>query len=126
MAMFETAMFIELMEKACRAAHDNSKKKGFWDGPEQDNIPTKIALIHSELSEMLEAYRDGNPKVVKKYITEIGEAKMEIDAISEEAADVFIRLADLCGRLGVDLGRAVLEKMEYNRYREYRHGGKTV
>lgn len=122
MAMFETAMLLESLEKLRDAAHKNSRAKGFWDG-ENDNIPTKICLIHSELIEMLEAFRDGNPPCSK----DIGFADVRrISAMEEEAADVFIRLLDLCGRLDIDLGRVTLAKMEYNAGREKMHGGKRV
>lgn len=60
--MFETAMFGELFEKLCQAAHKNSKEKGFWDGtknPDNVSIPCKILLIISEGVEMFESYRKG-------------------------------------------------------------------
>lgn len=134
--MFEEAMFYELVERFTKICHDNSKAKGFWDGPENDNIPTKIALLHSELSEMLEAWRKGNPKcdkVMKDYrgvnrllsILDGGEART-LTSMEEEAADVFIRLCDLCGRLGIDLARVAMEKHRYNVCREHMHGGKRV
>lgn len=37
-----------------------AKEHGFWDGPEQDNFPTKIALIHEEVSEALKSFREGH------------------------------------------------------------------
>lgn len=137
--MFELAMFYESLEKFTKLCHDNSKAKGFWDGPENDNIPTKIALIHSELSELLEAYRKGNPTCDKEMAMVIdGKAETiplciieggyvrTMTAMEEEVADVFIRLCDLCGRLGIDIGRVAMEKHRYNTTRKHMHGGKRV
>ena len=65
-------------------AHRNSVQKRFW---KSDNFGEKIALIHSELSEALEAW-----------LADANEAE-----ILEELADVLIRTADLAAFLGVDL-----------------------
>lgn len=124
MSMFETAMFFDAMENLCKSAHDNAKAKGFWDGDENRNIPTKIALIHSELSELLEAFRSGPQYCGKPCEILCKDGVRPLTAIEEEIADVMIRLADLCGFLGVDLGRVTLAKMEYNAKRPQMHGGK--
>ena len=39
--------------------HNTARAKGWWDEPREDG--TMIALMHSELSEALEALRAGNP-----------------------------------------------------------------
>ena len=60
--------------------HENSKEKGFWDGEySHDKIGNKLALVHSEVTEVLEAIRKshGSEKIV------------------EEMADVIIRLLDV-------------------------------
>ncbi len=127
--MFETVMLFDLMEKLVEKCHANSVAKGFWDGPENDNIPTKIALIHSEASEWLEAFRKGNPPCEKPITVIDGkhpDGVRRITSEEEEAADIFIRLADLCGRRGIDLARVILAKMNYNSTRPHMHGGKRV
>ena len=72
------------------------------------SVGDKIALIHSELSEALEAYRDDD-----KY--EFG----------VEIADTFIRLFHLCGDLDIDIEKFIEEKMEKNRTRPPKHGRKN-
>jgi len=134
--MFETAMFYEIMEKLQQRAHANSKDKGFWDGEDNRNIPSKICLIHSELSEMLEAFRSGNPDCTKTLPDMNGNplplAIMKsanwktMKSIEEEAADVFIRLLDLCEYLGIDLAQCTLVKMRYNEGIAKMHGGKKI
>ena len=44
--------------------------------------------------------------------------------IPSELADAVIRIADLAGALGIDLDRAIAEKMAFNEKRPYKHGKK--
>jgi len=66
--------------------HDNAVKHGWWE--DKRPIMEIFALIHSELSEALEAYRDGDHS-----------------HIGEELADVAIRIFDLLG--GLEQGQIV-------------------
>lgn len=100
-------------------AHETAKGKG-WHDP-APNFGESIALIHSELSEALEAYREGLPLAYLLY----GEGGKP-EGIPAELADVLIRIGDMCGAFGIDLEAAVKEKMEYNKKRSYRHGGKVL
>jgi hypothetical protein len=71
------------------------------------NVGEKNALIHSEVSEMLEGARKGckDDHLPHRSMEEV------------EAADVLIRLLDYCAWRGLDLGGATAEKLEYNRNR---------
>lgn len=75
-----------------------------------------IALMHSELSEALEVLRgDENPP--DKYCP-------EFLALEVELADVVLRVFDYAAAKKLRLSGAMLAKMQFNRTRGYRHGGK--
>jgi len=93
--------------------HENAAAKGFWDAPNfWDQIGNKLALVHSEVTELLEALRKGQ-----------GTAKT-----ADEFADIFIRLLDLWhvlqehGYVEGDLDLAIINKVEVNEGREPLHG----
>ena len=172
-----------------REAHAIAKAKGWWD--EERTFGELIALVHSELSEALEAYRVCG-------IVDCPHEHTEGAGAASELADVVIRVADMAewygcqvadtiptkvyvnqradltfgewiallhhcfsealearwrGRspttqdydgwwdwtcqayrwilkmaahYGIDLDAAIEAKMEYNRSRSYRHGGKAL
>ena len=78
-------------------------KKGFVTNWE--NMPEKLMLVVTELSEAMEAYRHYDHK---EFETEI--------------ADTFIRLFDICGSINLDIETAIKEKMEVNKQRPFKHG----
>lgn len=41
-------------------------------------------------------------------------------------ADCIIRILDWAGKEGLDMDKIIREKMEYNKTRPYRHGGKVL
>lgn len=110
------------------AAYETSKNKGWWDLPEgwpadmayEPNTGEKLMLVVTELSEAMEDYRKGLPLDV----IQIAGGKPEGFPI--ELADAVIRIADLCGYLGIDLNTAIIQKLEYNKTRSFRHGGKRA
>jgi NTP pyrophosphatase (non-canonical NTP hydrolase) len=99
----------EIQSKVHKVARD----KGWYD--EERSMGEIIALCHSELSEALEADREGNPKSDK--IPNYSE-------LEEELADTIIRILDTAEHNNLDLEGAIKAKTEYNSNRDYRHGGK--
>ena len=53
---------------------------------------------------------------------ELLESVLEEDHFREELADVIILVLSAAGYLGIDIDKAVREKMEINKKREWRHG----
>jgi len=93
--------------------HETAKEKGFWDGEyTHDKVGNKLALVHSEVTEVLEAIRKshGSEKVV------------------EEMADVIIRLLDVYAAMRNEeavlhsLDEILHKKMEKNKTRPALHG----
>lgn len=102
-----------------KSAYQTANDKGFHEKDEHTPVDilqaVHIALIHSEVSEMLEASRKGNPP---------DNHLPELSGLEAEAADVMIRLLDFCETNGIDLGKAVMAKMDYNDSRPRMNGGK--
>ena len=184
-----------------REAHAIAKDHGWWD--EERTFGDLIALVHSELSEALEAYRvNGIDSWLERQYPhsrdtqplthlDVPEEGDKPAGVAYELADVVIRVADMAewygydlsiaeekkpfdyfepsvltfgtwitmlhgwvadafrhegteavvedclatvvagvqdmaAHYGIDLDAAIEAKMEYNRTREYRHGGKAL
>lgn len=93
--------------------HENAREKGFWDGEvTYDKLGNKLALVHSEVTEVLEALRKSKGS----------------QAIVEEIADVIIRLLDIYavmqnqGIVEHSLEEVMDEKINKNRTRPNLHG----
>lgn len=83
-----------------------SKARGYWDNT---SIGEHIAYLHSEVSELFEAYRKGPNKPCDKGI--------DLTAEEEEAADIYMILMELVSLRKINLERAVAMKFEFNKGR---------
>jgi NTP pyrophosphatase (non-canonical NTP hydrolase) len=121
------AMFAELSEQI----YQNAIDKDFY-GPDQamakalagmklgraweeSRDALRLDLIHSELSEALEAIRHGNPP---------DQHCPEFSGLEIELADAVIRIMDLAAHRKLRLAEAILAKHEHNKSRPRMHGGK--
>ena len=113
--------------------HKTARSKGWWDEEiiETTNCPKIIprsigdqfANFHAEISEAWEEYRNGHG-MNEIYYKSDNPSKPE--GVPIELADCIIRILDTCGAYGIDIEEALRIKMEYNKNREYRHGGKLA
>ena len=120
----------ELRDKAFAYA----EKQGFHEKPK--NLGELLMLVVSELSEALEADRNGKwcslTEAEKELIPEEADRGWLKDwfeynlrgKVEEELADAIIRICDIAGIYGIDLEWHVRAKMAYNETRPYLHGKK--
>ena len=93
--------------------HEIAKEKGFWDGEySYDKVGNKLALVHSEVTEVLEAIRKNKGS----------------EAGVEEMADVIIRLLDIYAAMRNEeavlhsLDEILEKKININKERPKLHG----
>lgn len=107
---------METIKELQKIAYEVAKSKGWYDkgGP---SFGDQIANMHSELTEAWEGYRHHNPP---------SEHIPEFTAIEEEFADVVIRVMVASEHEGHRLHEAIFAKIEFNKTRAHRYGGKKV
>jgi NTP pyrophosphatase (non-canonical NTP hydrolase) len=97
-----------------------TESKGFniFDTFEQTFL--KVGLIGTEVSEAFDVHRNEYDDTDEDLISRMTE--MQEQDFTDELADIVIRTLDLAGYLELDLGTAIVNKIEKNKGRPARHG----
>lgn len=125
------------------AIRANNFAKGWRsEGAAPRPIGDLAALLHSEVTEAFEAFRNNEPDLWYEYsvpgfvgepfnnmpsILVDGQVQMgKPQGVASELADVIIRVLDWADEHELPLVQAILDKHRFNLTRPYRHGGKAV
>lgn len=125
-----------MINKLAKKVHENARNKGFFDS--EKNIGEMLCLIHSEVSEALEADRKDSYANWDNFNAELKAQEkgghkdawktafdLHIkDTFEDELADIMIRVMDLAAFKGIDLESHIEAKMNRNALRERKHGKK--
>ena len=113
--------FKETAKEICRDAEE----RGFTAKVPEDDpafFSEKLLLIISEISEAFEEWRS-NHGLTEIYYDPQG---LKPEGVPIELADAVIRILHFCEANGINLERAIRLKMDYNKTRPFRHGGKKA
>lgn len=131
-----TASFGDTLEDFQAQIYQVNLDNGWFE--DDRTVGDDLALLHSEVSEALEAFRswglrDVTTEECKKHDHSHPITNEQLDAnpckpegFGSELADVFVRLLDTCQRRGINLRAEVVRKIAYNATRGHRHGGKGL
>ncbi len=121
-----------------KEAFETAWEKGWYEN-ESTTFAEHLAWVHAEVSEVYEEFRNWNDyneiyynlpsdddTNIKVQYSEVLDTLKKPRGIPVELADVIIKTLDICAHYGIDIERAVKIKLEYNKTRPYKHGGKRI
>jgi len=122
-----------MINELAKQIHQNAIAKGFYEN--EINIGEKLCLVHSEVSEALEAVRKDHYTDLNKEWHIARFSKMDDDvcfinefelyvknSFEDELADTIIRVLDLSAYKNIDIESHIKAKMRYNSTRPHKHG----
>ncbi len=103
--------FMAHIEEFAAEVHETAEAHGFGGYTDEKYL----LLMHSEISEITEALRHGNPK---------SEHIPDFSHVEEELMDIIIRVLDFAKRKGYEIARPLIAKAAFNKTRPHKHGKK--
>lgn len=121
-----------LLQQRIGEWRDRKKFETTWLPVPSGNVPEKLMLVVSELSEAMEAFRHLTVPFRERLAAAGPNETLDIEGMEdqlpwyenfcEELADVQVRMMEMCDALGIDLGMETCRKMATNETRAIKHG----
>lgn len=108
----DTQELIWAINNIADICHSASKASGWWSNlltgeplfMTQERVGDKLMLVVTEIAEAKEGHRKG---LMDNHLPNRSMVEVEL-------ADAVIRIFDLAGAMGLDIGGAIIEKLAYN------------
>jgi cytidyltransferase-like protein len=108
-------VFIDSFNRVAEQIHETHVNQGFWKQGSKRDPAGMLTHIHSELTEVFEGLRAGNPP--DKNISDMSTVEVQL-------SDVIGMIMDMAQGYGLNVAEALLKKQEFNKSRKTLHGGK--
>ncbi len=134
-----------MLNELAKQIYENAKSKGFYDNGGATNMGERLCQIHGEVSEALEADRNGKYCDIRAFNERLKQFEVSYNNVlsqykdqdfydrferqiknsfQDEMADIIIRVLDMCAFKDIDIEKHIELKMKYNSLRPVKHGKK--
>jgi len=107
--------FINSFNRVAEQVHATHVKQGFWEQGSKRDPAGMLAHIHSEITEVFECLRAGNPS--DKNISDMSGVEVQL-------SDVIGLIMDMAQGYNLKIAEALLKKQAFNKSRSKLHNGK--